>query len=62
MDSPHSQKSLTSPADRRIPVNLSIPLRVLDAIDEESFRMFGTVSGKRSETVVKIIKDYLHIL
>ena len=55
------QKSLINPADRCIPVNVSLPLKVLDVVDEESFRLFGRKEGKRSETITMILKDHLHI-
>ena len=56
-----NHKNLLSPAERRTPVNISMPLRVLDRVDELSFTWYGTQSGKRSETVVKILKEYLKI-
>lgn len=57
----HSQKSLTSPAERKVPVNVSLELRILDLIDEEAFKLFGRTEGKRSETITQILKDYFHI-
>jgi hypothetical protein len=56
-----NQKSLLNPADRKTPVNLSIPLRLLDAIDEEAFKRYGLSQGARSRVVVEMLKDYLNI-
>lgn len=56
-----SQKSLVSPSDRKVPVNVSLELRVLDLIDEEAFKLFGRSEGKRSETIGHILKEYLRV-
>ena len=56
-----NQKSLVSPADRKVPVNVSLELRILDLIDEEAFKLFGRSDGKRSETVSHILKEHFHV-
>lgn len=55
------QKSLTNPAGRKIPVNISLELRLMDLVDEEAFKLYGRVEGKRSETISSIIKDHFKI-
>lgn len=56
-----NQKSLINPAGRKVPVNVSLELRILELIDEESFKMFGRSEGKRSETISHILKEYLRV-
>lgn len=56
-----NHKQLTSPAGRKVPVNVSLELRILDLIDELSFKLFGRSEGKRSETISHILKEYLGI-
>lgn len=56
-----NQKSLVSPSDRKVPVNVSLELRILDLIDEEAFKLFGRSDGKRSETISHILKEYLRV-
>jgi len=56
-----SKKSLLNPADRKTPVNLSIPLRLLDAIDEQAYKRYGLTQGARSRVVVEILKESLKI-
>jgi metal-responsive CopG/Arc/MetJ family transcriptional regulator len=48
-------RKLNNPSARKIPVNISLSLYVLDAVDEISGR------GKRSEVIEEILKKDLHI-
>lgn len=57
----NKQKSLINPSDRKTPVNLSIPLNLLDVIDEEAFKRYGLSQGARSKVVVEILKESLKI-
>ena len=50
-----------NPVERRVPVNISISLKLLDALDEYAYKEFGTTSGKRSEAISKILKEHLHV-
>lgn len=56
-----NQKSIVNPAGRKVPVNVSIELRILDLVDEEAFKLFGRSEGKRSETISHILKEYLRV-
>jgi metal-responsive CopG/Arc/MetJ family transcriptional regulator len=46
-----------NPIDRKVPVNISMELKVMDAVDDEAYKL-----GKnRSQVIVDILKEYLHI-
>jgi hypothetical protein len=56
-----NQKALVNPASRKTPVNVSMELRVLDAVDEEAYKRYGLTNGARSKVIVEILKDHLKI-
>jgi len=55
------QKELVNPSDRKTPVNVSMSLRLLDAVDERAFKEFGLTTGARSRVIEKILKEKLNI-
>lgn len=56
-----NKKSLVSEANRKVPINISLELRLRDIVSEEAFKRFGMSEGKISETVSQILKEYFHI-
>jgi hypothetical protein len=61
MELASKHKELVNPSDRKTPVNVSMSLRLLDAVDEQAFREFGLTTGARSKVIEKILKGHLNI-